>query len=139
MSADRSISDMTETDFRIEFVNRYSSEPWWRLYPTNTGGVPIRTARGQPRGYFRSGLPTGWPDITGYLLRRGRVPGGRMITFELKFPKTPHTKEQKAMASYMLENDVAYAFHRCSHDLSLEQNLTAAHVTLLTACGLVVT
>lgn len=121
---------IAETDFRLLFVQRYSSLPYWRLYVTNTGGVPVRDVRGRTRGFFRSGLPDGWPDITGYL-----IGSGRMIAFELKNVTTPHTEIQKAMAAFMTRAGVAVALYRCSEEISVEENLTSALTVLREACG----
>lgn len=116
---------MTENDFRKLFVQRYGSLPDFRIYISNVGGVPVRSSTGKQLGFFRSGLPDGWPDCTGF-----HIGSGRLIALELKGPKTAHPKHQQQFGAFMRSAGCIYAFYRMSEELSIEENLVAAYAAL---------
>jgi len=72
-----------------EAILEYCQRPWLKLWRTNAGS----------RSYKMRGLPTGWPDITGYYSRRvlgedGFTRIGIIVFIEVKKPGKVPTDDQ---------------------------------------------
>ncbi len=117
-----------ESDFRRAFVTRYGAEPDFRIWICNVGSFPIRDESGRQKSYFNSGLPDGWPDLTGVVLGTGRL-----IGFELKGPRTVHPQHQREFGEFLVRARAVYAFYRVDAGIDLDANLRCAYDVLRAA------
>ena len=83
-------------------VNRHGCHLW----RTNTGSV--KTADGR---YFSTGLPNGYPDLTGY-----RHSDGKMILIECKNEHGRLREGQKRFATMIKQYPVLYGVARSVED-----------------------
>lgn len=91
---------MTESD--IQNAIRIALAPYAIIFRVNSGKVRMADGR-----YFDTGVPTGYPDLSGF-----RLSDGKMIFIEVKTPKGKLRKEQEHFQQQMKKYPVIHAVCR---------------------------
>jgi hypothetical protein len=73
---------------------------------TNTGKVRTKDGR-----YFNAGPPDGWPDLTGYVKKTGK-----MVLVEVKNERGRLRDDQKKLAKLFRQSPVIYGVCRSAED-----------------------